>query len=436
MFGTQLPFLRRFCRLSLVSVLSNMMVPLAGLVDTAFLGHLADINQLAGVILGSILFDYLYRILKFLRSSTNALAAAATDDESAWAVLLRSGTVALAIGLGLLLLQYPLRVGGFWLLTNVPELQATGAAYFDGRIWGAPAVLGNFVFIGWFLGREQAPVVLAMSLVGNGLNVVLDYLWIPLWGSGGAGLATAASQYGALAVGATAALRTSGWRMPSLKSWFTAEAFRQTLALKGNLLIRFFLLISVYAIFTNLSARLGTTYLALNGLLLQIALLSQFTIQGVGLTTQTLVGSFQKEGETSQILPLMKVSMLISGAIALTIALVTIVFPGWVFHLLTNHEDIQMEVLAYDRWLLPVLLLTASAFMLEGYFIGIRAGAVLRNSCLASFLVFVAIALLGWVYQSNDLLWGALTVYMGGLTLALGWRFFQIHRTVPTSSAI
>ena len=68
-------FLPRFYQLAIVSVLSNMMAPLAGLFDTAFLGHLAEIRYLAGVILGSLLFDYLYRILKFLRSSTNTLTA-------------------------------------------------------------------------------------------------------------------------------------------------------------------------------------------------------------------------------------------------------------------------------------------------------------------------------------------------------------------------
>ncbi|MFM7560899.1 MAG: MATE family efflux transporter, partial [Cylindrospermopsis raciborskii] len=58
---TQYDFLVRFYRLSSVSILSNMMVPLAGLVDIAFLGHLTDIRHLAGVVLATILFDYLYR---------------------------------------------------------------------------------------------------------------------------------------------------------------------------------------------------------------------------------------------------------------------------------------------------------------------------------------------------------------------------------------
>ncbi|HEY9658507.1 MAG TPA: MATE family efflux transporter, partial [Allocoleopsis sp.] len=184
-FPSQYHFLPRFYRLSAVSVLSNMMVPLAGLVDTAFLGHLADIRHLAGVILASILFDYLYRVLKFLRSSTNAITAQATGQDDHKAVLLavlRSGLVAVAIGCGILLLQYPLQQLGFTLLSGSQTVEASGVDYFYARIWGAPAVLLNFVLMGWFLGREMNGIVLLMSIVGNGANVLLDYLMIFKWG--------------------------------------------------------------------------------------------------------------------------------------------------------------------------------------------------------------------------------------------------------------
>src|SRR5690349_14317809 len=116
----QYNFLPRFYKLASVSVLSNMMVPLAGLVDIAFLGHLADIRHLAGVILATILFDYLYRVLKFLRSSTNALTAHAVGCDDPKAVLLaglRSGLMALVIGLLMIALQYALQKFGFFILS-------------------------------------------------------------------------------------------------------------------------------------------------------------------------------------------------------------------------------------------------------------------------------------------------------------------------------
>ena len=122
------------------------MVPLAGLCDAAFLGHLSNINYLAGVILGGLLFDYIYRILKFLRNSTNALTANAAGQEDNTAVrvaLLRCGLIALAIATLILLLQYPIHNLGFWVLSGSLEIERAGLDYFNARIWGAPAVLLN-----------------------------------------------------------------------------------------------------------------------------------------------------------------------------------------------------------------------------------------------------------------------------------------------------
>lgn len=414
-----------------------MMVPLAGLVDTAFLGHLADINQLAGTILGGILFDYLYRILKFLRSSTNALTASAPDGETEVKVLLRSLFVALTIGFAILILQYPIRTLGFWLLNSTPAIELAGMSYFDGRIWGAPAVLSNFVLIGWFLGREKTGTVLLMSIAGNGVNVILDYYFINSWGSWGAGLATALSQYSAFLIGSIVAIKTIGGAFTSisLPAIFAKEAFTATVTLKANILIRFLLLISVYAIFTNISAQLGTEILTQNGLLIQIALFSQFTIQGIGMTTQSLVGNLQKEGKVTQILPLMQVSIFTSTTIAISIAMLTILFPHQVFRLLTNHTEIEVAILHYDLWLLPLLVITALAFMLEGYFIGLKEGEVLRNSALSSFFLgFLPLALLAMYHQNNHILWSALTLYMVSLSAALAMHFPRTYQQLANIS--
>lgn len=437
---TQYNFLPRFYRLSAVSVLSNMMVPLAGLVDTAFLGHLTDIRHLAGVILASILFDYLYRVLKFLRSSTNAITAQASGQDDQKAVLLaglRSALIALGIGLLILLLQYPIQKLGFALLSGTADVEASGVDYFYGRIWGAPAVLLNFVLIGWFLGREMNGIVLLMAIMGNGSNVLLDYLMIYQWGwaSTGAGLATAASQYLALLVGLIGVAWSVQWgKLPeALQEVWNSKALKETVALKGNILVRFLVLISTYAIFTNLSSALGTTTLAQNGLLLQIALLSQFTIQGVGMTTQTLIGNFKGKGSTDQLVPVLLVSMLTALPIALIFALSTILFPDTVFGLLTNHEEVNSHIADYTLWLLPLLEVTAVAFMLEGYFIGMKEGVALRNAVLFAFCVgFIPLILTAWSLHNNHILWLSLIGYVTLLAIALG---AQVPRTLNQLSA-
>jgi MATE family multidrug resistance protein len=426
-------FLPRFYRLASVSVLSNMMVPLAGLCDTAFLGHLEDISYLAGVILGSILFDYLYRVLKFIRSGTNAITAQAVgkdDQEGILLAILRSALIALIIAFIILILQYPIEKIGFTLLSGSPEIEVSGIDYFRARIWGAPAVLLNFVFIGWFLGREMKAAILLLSLVGNFSNVALDYLMISQWqwGSMGAGLATAISQYLALFVAFIFMLFTVKWNGVSgiINKVLEAEELKSIIALKGNILIRFLGLISAYSIFTNLSALSGTNILAANGLLLQIALLSQFTIQGIGMTTQTLTGNFKGKGTIEQIMPLLVVSIINSLLIALTFAFVPFIFPKTIFHLLTDHQEISQTAIQYTLWLLPLLCLTATAFMLEGYFIGLKEGKTLRNGVLISFFMgFLPLAIMAYYWHNNHLLWASLTAYMGTLMITL---FLQLPK--------
>jgi MATE family multidrug resistance protein len=431
--STQYNFLPRFYRLASISVLSNMMVPLAGIIDIAFLGHLADIRHLAGVILATILFDYLYRVLKFLRTSANALTAYAVGLDDTKAVLLaglRSGLIAIGIGVLILLLQYPLQKIGFTILSGSPEIESSGVDYFNARIWGAPAALLNFVVIGWFLGREMNGVVLLMSIIGNGSNVVLDYLMIVKWGweSMGAGLATAISQYLMLGTGLIYACFIIPWKIlpTALQELFDWTAIKDTVVLKSNILIRFLALISTYAIFTNLSAAMGTNVLAENGLLLQIALLSQFTVQGVGMTTQTLTGNFQGKGTKEQMSPLLIASILTSLVIALTFAMVSVLFPDLIFGLMTNHAEVNKQITNYTVWLLPLLALTAIAFMLEGYFIGLKEGVILRNAVLFAFgLGFIPLAIISWYLHSNHILWMSLVSYMLTLTVALGIRLPQ-----------
>ena len=429
-------FLGRFYKLATVSVLSNMMVPLAGLCDTAFLGHLQDIRHLAGVILASLLFDYLYRILKFLRNSTNAMTSQAVGEDNQQGVLLavlRSGLIAVAIALIILCWQYPIHKLGFAILAGSPEIEASGIDYFNARIWGAPAVLLNFVLIGWFLGREMNPIVLLISFVANGSNVLFDYLTISRWGweSMGAGLATALSQYLALLVGLVAAGLTINWQnLPdAIELVGEPQALKKAIALKGNILIRFLTLISAYAIFTNLSAAMGTELLTENGLLLQIALLSQFTIQGIGITTQTLVGNFKGKGDTHKMMPLITTAIVNSLPIALSFAFAAIVFPHTIFGLLTNHAEVNQAITHYTIWLLPLLSCTAIAFMFEGYFIGLKEGGVLRNASLIAFcLVFLPVAIAAWYLNSVNCLWLSLTLYMATLIVYLGWQMFKTQQ--------
>jgi MATE family multidrug resistance protein len=292
----------RFLRLALPNALANLTVPLAGLVDTAMLGHLGEIHHLAGVGLGSIIFDYVYWTFGFLRMGTTGLTAQAMgrgDREEALLLLLRALGLAVTIALALLLLQAPLRDLGFAVLSGETAVEGAGRAYYDARIWGAIPTLANFAFLGWFLGRERAGYVLVMTLVANGANIALDYVFIVRLGleAYGAGLATMLSQYLMLAVALIFLARERPRARGLLRRIFQRGPLIELLKLNRDILIRTFCLITAFSAFTNLSAVIGTGTLAANLILLRIVNTVAHLIDGGAFATESLAGIFKGRGD-------------------------------------------------------------------------------------------------------------------------------------------
>jgi MATE family multidrug resistance protein len=437
-------FLRHFFQLALVNILSNLMVPLAGLVDVAFLGHLAEIRHLAGVALATVLFNYIYWTFGFLRMGTTGMTAQALGREDRDAVLLtglRNGVLALSLGIAILILQQPLRILGFTLLSATPEVKASGQAYYDSLIWGAPATLLNFVLVGWFLGRAQSGKVLLLSAASSLSNVALDYLFIVRWGwqSAGAGLATAISQYLMLLVGLILVSREISFQqVRSLAGQILNRvALRAAFVLNSEILVRTFALVSTFAVFTNLSSALGTEVLSTNAVLLQVVTLAAYFIDGLAFATETLAGVFRGKGAIAQLTLLVWVSGATSLSLGLLFAIAFILTPIPLFGLLTNHAEILTRISSYVSWLLPVLGFGSIAYMLDGYFLGLTAGRSLRISVVTAALVgFAPMAVAAWYLRSSHLLWLSLALFMIVRAATLGMQVPKTLKLVISNSEL
>jgi multidrug resistance protein, MATE family len=434
MFESQ-AFLRQFSRLAIVNILSNLMVPLAGLLDVAFLGHLAEIHHLAGVALATVLVNYLYWTFGFLRMGTTGSTAQAIGRDDPQEVLLiglRNGGIGLGIGLLLLVMQSPLGQLGFSLLSATGEVKASGMAYYRALIWGAPATLLNYVLVGWFLGRGQSGKVLLLSGAGNGAKVLLDYELIVRQGglSPGAGYATAGSQFLMMAIGLLL-LVWEFWTKPLGVKWqelLDPAALKAALWLNSEILVRSFALISTFALFTNLSSTLGTEVLTTNAVLLEVVTFAAFFIDGLAFATESWAGVLHGQGTTDGLVRLLRVSGTASLLLGVGIAIAFMIAPIPLFSLLTSHTDVIMRLQQYVIWLLPVLSFGSIAYMLDGYFLGLTSGKTLRNAAVFALLIgFVPMAAIAWHFRSSHLLWLALTLFMLGRVVALG---IQVPKTI------
>jgi MATE family multidrug resistance protein len=427
-------FVTRYFRLAIANVLSNIMIPLANLVSVIFLGHLKEIHHLAGVALAGNLLNFLYFVLVFLRMGTTGVTAQAVgrdDREGVLLVGLRNGLIAVVLGGAIVLLQYPLGYLGFALLDVAPEVKASGLAYFNTQIWGAPAILLNFVLLGWFLGQEKNGLVVLLSVVGNAANIALDYLFIIHfdWASMGAGVSYATSQYLSLLVGLIFLCKEIQWqelREVAGKIW-DISAIRSTLTLNGNIFISNLVLMFTSLMFNYQGAQMGTIIYAQNALLLQIWNLSFYFVEGLGYGTETLVGNFKGKGASQQLVPLAGVSILTALLVGLSFSGVCWLFPDQVFGLLTNHTEVTENIHIFVPWLVLALICGSIGYMLDGYFLGLAEGHTLRNVSLIALAVgFLPADVAAIKFESNHILWLAFVLFDAIRMVMLG---IQLPRT-------
>lgn len=428
-------FLGRFAKLATTNVLSQIVVPVGSLIGLALLGHLPNINYLTGVALGHVLFQQLYGMFGFLRMSTTGLTAQAVGKDDRQEVLLvgiRYGILAIAIGILLIMLQYPLRELGFTILNATGEVRIAANAYFNIRIWGAPILFMNWIFTGWLLGQEQQKKVLLLSLGDNIGIIVLNYLFIVQlnWGSAGVGLSLVLSN-GFIFVLTLALL----WRELSFREiqkvvggivdW---SALKISFNLNTNLFLRSILSRGVFFVVVSVGATIGNDILTENSLLIQMFSLTVFISTGLGLATETLAANFKGQNSPERLWPLLQVGLGISFLMGLICSSISLFFPRTLLGLLTNHTELINQAIVYIPWFVGFIIFSAIVYLLDGYFAALAAGDAIRNATfLGVFLGFIPFAFWSWHEHSNHLLWLALLVDMAIRAFVM---LFQVPKTL------
>jgi MATE family multidrug resistance protein len=416
-------------------------VPLVGLVDTAMLGHLTDIRFLAGVALGTILFDYVYWSFGFLRMGTTGTTAQALgrgDGREVYLVLYRSISIAIVIAGAVILLQWPLRELGFGLLSGDAGVESAGRDYFDARIWGAPATLCNFVLMGWFLGRAESRHVLIMTIVGNLANIALNYVFIIRLGLAafGAGLATALAQFIMMAVGLWLFVLQGGAERWDWRDVLDRPRMIALFRLNRDILIRTMLLVTSFAVFTNFSSLLGTTLLAANSILLRVFYLAAYLIDGAAFACESLAGIYYGRRDAASLRRLTRLAVATGLGFAALVLTVFLIAPLPLLRLLTSHEEVIAVCVRYGPWMIPTLTFGSVAFVYDGIFLGLTQGRTLRNAMLFCTLgVFLPVAWVAVRLESNHLLWAAMGLFMLARAATLWVASIRFSRRFEPSSA-
>ena len=425
---------RRLWALAWPLMLTNLTVPLLGLVDTAVLGHLESPEYLGAVAVGANLFSLLYWTFGFMRMGTTGLAAQAwgqRDPFAQVALLLRSLLLAVGIGLLLILCHQPLITLGLHLINPSPAVAELAAEYASIRIWSAPAVLCQYTLVGWLIGTQFPRGPMLMLIIANGINIVLDVFFVTVlgWNSRGVALATVIAEYGAAAIGIVIVLR----RLPEGQR-LTRDLFGQLadylriLQVNRYIMVRTIALLLVLAFFTAQGARQGDTILAANAVLITFLLVISNALDGFANAAEALIGEAVGKGSRRRFRVVFASALRWSLWGALVLTIVFVLGGRWLISLLTGIEAVRTTAWQYLPWLWLLPFSAVWGFLFDGVFIGATRTREMQNTMLFSALaVFLPVWWLttGW---GNHGLWFALISLMLARAVSMGWLSWRYTR--------
>lgn len=415
-------------------MLSNVSIAVLGLVDTAVIGHLSDPSYLAGIALATVLFDFLYWGVTFLRMGTTGVTAqvhGGGDTDRLRTTLRDALVVALTLALAMLVWRDEISAFGLSVLGGSETSSAHAARYYAIKIWGAPGVLATMVFIGWLIGVQNARAALALAalpcLLHAGLDIVL-VVGLDL-GIEGAAYAALATAYCSALLGGALVWRELA-RRGALRGGlpWRLEDVRKLLRLNGNILLRTLSLIATFAYFTKQGASQGDTILAANAILLNFQMLTALALDGFANALEALVGGAIGARDRRAFIESIVVGSAWSGVFAMLFTLAYASMGQALINTLTDLDGVRAAAGSYLVWAAVSPLISVWCFIFDGIFIGATRGTEMRNSMLfASVGVFVP----AWsVLQTfgNHGLWGAFMLFFVARGISMGWYFVRIDR--------
>lgn len=424
-------------------ILSNISVPLVGLVDTAVLGHLSSPVYLSAVAVGASVLAIIFWAMGFLRMGTTSLVARASgrkDEDTAEALLVRSALLAMLLGAVLIAVREPLLALALHWMQPSAAAAPLAQSYCQIRILSAPLVLTTMVILGWFIGRQNTRIPLLVMVTTNVVNLLLDLLLV--WGMGLNSDGAAFASLGADSTGFILAVYLVLREKPALLKLVARYAslrlsdYQALLSINRHLFVRTLCLLSTIAFFTAQGARMGDTILAANAIIFQLLMLTSYSLDGIAHASEALVGNAVGENNAPRTRALIFTTGFWSVLIAAAMSVLFAVGDQWLMGLFTSIEAVLQTLTTYYIWAILLPLISVWGFWLDGVFIGAGRTKTMQNVMLGCCVgVFFPV---WWLFQPwhNHGLWVAFTAFSLARGVGLALYLPSLHQPAPMTSTL
>lgn len=414
---------KQILNIAIPSIITNITVPLLGLVDVAIVGHIGDAAYISAIAIGSMLFNVVYWVFGFLRMGTSGMTAQAYGQRNfpeMKRLLVQSMTVAMGVALVLLLLQYPVREAGLWLMNTPEASRPLVCDYFNVCVWGAPAMLGLYGLSGWYIGMQNTRIPMVVSILQNVVNILMSLLLVFGFGMKIKGVATGTliAQWAGFVIALL--FWFSYYRRhfsrssssPSLWEGWGGVSLSRFFSVNRDIFLRTIALVAVNFFFISAGAKQGSLMLAVNTLLMTLFTLYSYFLDGFAYAGEAVGGRYWGSQQLITFREVTRKLFLWGGGVMLLFTIVYAVGGSQFLHLLTNDGQVIEASTDYFPWALVIPVCGLAAFIFDGLFIGMTATRGMLISCTIAAVVFFLVYYLMESYWANHALWFAFVLFL------------------------
>lgn len=434
---------RAILQIAVPAIISNITVPLLGLVDQTIVGHLGSPSYIAAVAIGSMIFNVFYWLMGFLRMSTSGLAAqaiGACNRKESVRLLIQALFISQIIACLLLIAQTPLKMLSFPIMGVSSVLSPLVSEYYNIGIWGAPAVLGSYAVTGWFIGMQNTRIPMLVSIIQVASNILLSLLFVYMLNMKieGVVLGTLSAQWIGFLVSIIAFFvqYKSLWHCkPKLSQWYDKSKTSAFFAINRDIFLRTLCLVAVNMFFTSLGAHQGTIILSANALLLTFSTLFSYIMDGFAYAAEALCGKYKGAGHADIFKQTVRHLWIWAAAMIIVFTIGYTVGGEKLLALLTNEHSVLGAAQDFMVWACLIPLCGCAAYIYDGIYIGVTASKHMLYSAAISTCIFFLVLLLFFPAHANHALWIAYLSFLGfrGLIQCLFYHFCIKKRLFQTS---
>ena len=427
--------------LAIPSIVTNITVPLLGLVDVAIVGHMGDASYIGAIAVGTMMMNVICWLFGFLRMGTSGMTSQAYgrgDSKEAATILFQAIALGAAIGILFVLFQ-PLLLRLFlFFMRPSDEIRAFASVYFHVCVFGLPAALVMYGLTGWFIGMQDTRTPMTVSIFQNIVNIMTSLLLVYVFGMKveGVALGTLTAQYSGLLLALYILRRKYASHYQLLFSQFTLKpgdyssfSYKHTLnrffRVNRDIFLRTLFLVAVNAAFTSVGSRQGDVILAVNTLLFQFFTLYSYIMDGFAYAGEAICGKYYGAGNAPSFHACIR--RLFAWGVIMTVVYTAAYHFGAndILHVLSNEQTVIEASEPYLLWVALIPVAGMGAFIWDGVFIGITDSRGMLLSCFVAAIVFAIMLSLFFTTMGNHALWLALLSYLlarGVMQTLLFWR--------------